>query len=79
MKNCNGHCIVGGIVAILFASLFLWTLVIAYQTQLGSLWNYNVLPWYIIAFVFLAIAKWGKCYAYECPHCQADNGKSMKK
>lgn len=76
MKGCNGRCVGGIIVAIIFGALFLWTLVLAYHTQKANLWDYNVLPWYILALIFLAIAKWGKHWAMMCPH---EGGKMEKK
>ena len=79
MKGCNGRCLAGVIVAIIFGALFIWTLVIAYQTQLTDLWNYNVLPWYLLALVFLAVAKGAKHWAMGCPHCESESPKSEKK
>lgn len=69
MKNCTGQCLAGAIVAIIFGSLFLWTLVVTYQTHIQDLWSYAVLPWYILSLIFLAIAKWAKCWGWNCPHC----------
>ncbi|MBI4021410.1 MAG: hypothetical protein HY369_04140 [Candidatus Aenigmarchaeota archaeon] len=80
MKNCSGQCIAGTIVAIIFGALFLWTLVLAYHTQVADLRSYDVLPWYVLALIFLAIAKWGKHWAYGCPHCGPHTeAKAVKK
>ena len=75
MKNCSGKCIAGIIVAIIFGGLFLWTLVLAYRTHITDLWNYNVLPWYILSLVFLVIAKGGKKWGMGCLHCMPESGK----
>ena len=68
MKGCSGQCLAGMIVGIIFGALFLWTLVVAYQTHILDLWNYNVLIWYLMAVVFLAIAKMAKHWGMKCPH-----------
>lgn len=77
MKNCNGKCVGGAVIAIIFGALFLWTLVATYKTHsaAANLWDYNVLAWYGLAMVFLTIAKVGKSWGMGCSHCQPEAKK----
>lgn len=78
MGKCTGRCLVGTIVAIVFGALFLWTLVVAYQTHIANLMSYNSLMMYVLALVWLAIAKCAKCWGRGCSHCTV-NGKGKKR
>lgn len=75
MEKCTGRCLVGIIIAIIFGALFLWTLVFAYQTHIRNLGNYLILGWYLLALVWLAIAKVGKRWGMGCSHCVAEKPK----
>lgn len=71
MKGCTGQCLVGAIVAIIFGSLFLYTLIMGLQTQWVDRGPAGaVIIQYIMAFIFLAITKLAKHHAYSCSHCE---------
>lgn len=78
MGKCTGKCLVGVIIAIIFGALFVWTLVVAYQTHITDLWNYNSLLWYVLALIFLAIAKCAKHWGMGCPHYGSGTGGKKK-
>ncbi len=67
MNGCSGRCIAGVIIAIIFGGLFLWTLIdgIGLQWRAGSAY---ALAEYLLALVFLAIAKAAKWWAMSCGH-----------
>ena len=66
MKGCSGQSIVGVIVAIIAGALFLYTLIFAFKFQwMGGSMSASVFL-YILALVFLAIAKVSKAYSHEC-------------
>ena len=70
MKGCSGQCIIGIVVAIIFGALFLYTLISGIQNQwLVRATAATVIVQYILAFVFFAIAKVAKTYAYNCEKC----------
>lgn len=68
MGDCTGRCIAGIVVTIIFGSLFLWSVVLAYHTQLDNLWSFNALPLYLMALVFAVIAKAAKMWGMKCTH-----------
>ena len=72
-KGCSGKCIAGIIIAIIFGALFLWTLVdgIGLQWRVGT---YSALAEYLLALVFLAIAKSAKWWAMSCGHSMPGMG-----
>ena len=79
MNDCTGRCIAGIVVAIIFGSLFLWTIVHGYHTQLNNLSSFAALPWYLLALVFVAIAKAAKMWGMGCEHCKVDGVKKRKR
>ncbi len=64
-NNCSGQCIAGIILAIIFGALFLWTLVFGYQAQVLNR-NVSAFVTYVLALVFLAIAKYAKLWGMGC-------------
>ena len=65
-NNCSGQCIAGIIIAIIFGALFVWTLVFGYQAQVVNR-NVSAFVTYVLALVFLAIAKFAKMWGMGCP------------
>ncbi|MBU0953471.1 MAG: hypothetical protein KKA90_03565 [Nanoarchaeota archaeon] len=64
-RDCTGQCVAGVIIAIIFGALFLWTLVLGYQTQVIGR-NVSAFVTYALALVFLVIAKVAKCWGKSC-------------
>lgn len=66
-EGCSGKCIAGIVIAIIFGALFLWTLIdaIGLQWRVGT---YYALAQYLLALVFLAIAKAAKWWSMSCGH-----------
>ena len=80
MKGCSGQCIIGIVVAIIFGALFLYTLISGIQNQwLVRATAATVIVQYILAFVFLAIAKVAKTYAYQCESTHSGHAEHLHK
>jgi len=76
MENCNGRCIAGVIIAVIFGALFLWTLFFAIKLQwTGAMYSYGTYWYYLLALIFLAVAKGAKWWAFTCPHCRPGYGE----
>ena len=63
--KCEGKCLIGTIVAIIFGALFIWTLVTGFLTQAAG-GMASAFAYYLVALVFLVIAKLAKWHAMSC-------------
>jgi hypothetical protein len=72
--KCDGRCIMGVIVAIIFGALFLWMLVAGYLTQAAGN-GLTAFAYYLVALVFAVVAKMSKYHA-EC--CGESKGLAAK-
>jgi hypothetical protein len=63
--KCNGKCVIGAIIAIIFGTLFFWSLVTGLVIHFNG--NFTLpLMYYFIAMIFIVIVKYAKCYAVTC-------------
>ncbi|MFH1978739.1 MAG: hypothetical protein ABIJ92_05420 [Candidatus Aenigmatarchaeota archaeon] len=76
--GCNGRCVAGVIIAIIFGALFLWTLVQGFVFQTAGAPMATAFGYYLIALIFVVVAKWAKMWAHACGcKCNADVSKPI--
>jgi len=78
--NCNGRCIIGIVIAIIFGALFLWFLVQGFLYQSAGVAMATAFAYYLVALIFAAIAKISKNWAMVCEcHIESAPTKGKKK
>jgi hypothetical protein len=63
--KCDGRCITGIIIAIIFGALFIWMLVTGFLTHAAGN-GFTAFAYYLVALVFAIAAKMSKWHAMRC-------------
>ncbi len=63
--KCDGRCITGVIIAIIFGALFIWMLAAGFLIQLAGN-AFTAFAYYLVALVFAVAAKMAKWHAMRC-------------